>query len=560
MPGRVPLPSHRHTPDNRRSSQAVMIASCSLSNPPTLTSRAVNLHMRRVRVATRWMGVTSCLLLLHSAAFPARTLGGEEPTEPSVAVRLDVRDDAGNSVPFRFRIENSQGATVAPPGLPHWRGHVATGGPVLLKLPVGRYRYRIERGPEQGRASGEWHVTPDFDSDVTITLPTIKDLTSQGWYSADLHIHRPIADVPLLLAANDLDVGPVITWWNDQNAWDNRELPTQTIRTTPDLRWIDVMAGEDERGGGALLFFRLRKPLAISGLKREWPSSAVFLRQAAERSPSWIDIEKPFWRDVPLWLASGQVNSIGIAHNHMWWNGVLDNEAWGRARPAGRYPGPHGNSLWSHDIYFHALNCGVRLPPTAGSASGVLPNPVGYNRCYVHLDEPLTYDAWWRALAEGKVFVTNGPLLLVSCNGSLPGATLEGDSSELQVEVKGEVHSRDPIDRIEIIYNGRVVKTIPSDGAQVPTRFRSVVKLDRRGWLLVRAVADVKETYRFAASGPVWIALPTPDEAARAVGKDFFLDWATERRKELADSLAEGHRGEVLQFHDEAIRFWKSLD
>ena len=36
----------------------------------------------------------------------------------------------------------------------------------------------------------------------------------------------------------------------------------------------------------------------------------------------------------------------------------------------------HGVNLqvW---IYYHLLNCGLRVPPSAGSASGVLPNPVG---------------------------------------------------------------------------------------------------------------------------------------------------------------------------------------
>ena len=28
-----------------------------------------------------------------------------------------------------------------------------------------------------------------------------------------------------------------------------------------------------------------------------------------------IDIEKPFWWDVPAWAVSGQVDSIGIANN-----------------------------------------------------------------------------------------------------------------------------------------------------------------------------------------------------------------------------------------------------
>ena len=62
-------------------------------------------------------------------------------------------------------------------------------------------------------------------------------------------------------------------------------------------------------------------------------------------------------------------------------------------------------------IYFFRLNTGFRLPPSAGSASGVLPNPVGYNRVYVHCGEKLTWEGWFENLRKGRVVVTNGPMM-----------------------------------------------------------------------------------------------------------------------------------------------------
>jgi hypothetical protein len=64
-------------------------------------------------------------------------------------------------------------------------------------------------------------------------------------------------------------------------------------------------------------------------------------------------------------------------------SGVMTNEAWGRPRERRRLPDPQGNGHWTQEIYYHILNCGLRLLPSAGSASGVLPNPVGYDRVYV---------------------------------------------------------------------------------------------------------------------------------------------------------------------------------
>src|SRR5262249_12161775 len=198
----------------------------------------------------------------------------------------------------------------------------------------------------------------------------------------------------LLMQAADLHVAPVITWWNKQNEWAGKELPAQRLVRFDKDRCYHVLAGEDEREGGALLYFNLTKPLAIFEATREFPSPIEFLHEARKDVGAWVDIEKPFWWDVPLWLASGQVDSVGLANNHMCREQMYETEAWGRPRDTKRLEPPRGNGFWTQEIYYHILNCGVRLPPSAGSASGVLPNPVGYNRVYVYLGKSLFYEKW----------------------------------------------------------------------------------------------------------------------------------------------------------------------
>src|SRR5207247_9742735 len=112
--------------------------------------------------------------------------------------------------------------------------------------------------------------------------------------------------------------------------------------------------------------------------------------------------------------------------------------------------------------YYHVLNCGLRLPPSAGSASGVLPNPVGYDRVYVHLDGELSYEKWWGGLKAGRVFVSNGPLLRCRANGEWPGHVFKAQAGQpLNLEVTVAVESRDAVSSLEIIQNGRVIKTVP---------------------------------------------------------------------------------------------------
>ena len=71
-------------------------------------------------------------------------------------------------------------------------------------------------------------------------------------------------DVKLLMQAEDLYVAPVITWWNKRNLWQKRELPRDLLVKFDGSRFYHVMAGEDEREGGALMYFNLKQPLPIT--------------------------------------------------------------------------------------------------------------------------------------------------------------------------------------------------------------------------------------------------------------------------------------------------------
>src|SRR5437879_3848325 len=187
----------------------------------------------------------------------------------------------------------------------------------------------------------------------------------------------------------------------------------------------------------------------------------LLLRESRTHADVHVDVEKPFWWDVPVWLASGQIDTLGIANNHMCRSTVYPDEAWGKPRDIERLPVPRGNGYWTQEIYYHALNCGLRIAPSAGSASGVLPNPVGYNRVYVHIDGPPSYEKWFEGLRAGRTFVTNGPLLRVTANGRLPGHVFKAPD-EIDVELSGILEGRDRVEEVEIIRDGRVLQKIPS--------------------------------------------------------------------------------------------------
>ncbi len=481
-------------------------------------------------------------------------------TAEAATLTLKVNNEKGQPMPCRIHFLDKDQKLQRPKGLPFFQDHFVCPGRADLELSAGKYTFEIERGPEYERIDGEIELAENERRDVTLELKRIADLSASGWYAGELHIHRGVEEIPLLMQAEDLHVAPVITWWNKTNLWKDRRIPPSLLTHFDSKRFYHVMGGEDERKGGALLFFHLKKPLAITGSSWEYPSPMKFVAAARRQENVWIDIEKPFWWDVPVWLASGQVDSIGLANNHMCRSRMHENEAWGRPRDAKRLPAPRGNGYWTQEIYYHILNSGLRIPPSAGSASGVLPNPVGYNRVYVHTGENFTYESWWDGLKAGRSFVTNGPLLICKANGQLPGHIFQSDEGgELKIELDASLVTEDKVSSVEIIRNGKVVRRVPISGDGALDDL-GTLKFRESGWFLVRAIAENPRTFRFASTAPFYVEVGKTKRRISKQSTQFFLDWVDERINLVKKNVKDANqRKEVLSHHQSARKYWNAL-
>ncbi len=498
-----------------------------------------------------------CIIAVLLTAIAAGSPTARADDGETGVLRFVVNGSGGEPLACRIHLSDENGKPVQPPKLPFWHDHFVFHGTFEMELRVGRYRYAVERGPEYADSSGEVDVDANRTTLRRLTLKPIANMAAEGWWSGDLHVHRKPEDIELLMQAEDLNVAPVITWWNNRNLWADRDLPKQPLVRFDKNRYYHLMAGEDEREGGALMYFNLNLLLDITGASREYPSPMTFLRAARQQDPKvGIDIEKPFWWDVPIWLALGKVDSIGLANNHMCRSKMYESEAWGRPRDTRRLPAPLGNGYWTQEIYYHILNCGLRIPPSAGSASGVLPNPVGYNRVYVKVDGKFDYAKWWAGLKAGRSFVTNGPLLICQANGQLPGHVFRSDRA-LSLELEISLIHRDPVSAIQIIQNGEIVHTHSCQPQERNTTAKIRLPIGESGWFLVRAVADCPQTFRFASTAPFYVEIESKKSPISRRSAQFFVDWVNERmqRVKLTDQM---QREEVLRYHREALDFWQA--
>lgn len=484
-------------------------------------------------------------LLSCTAAFAAKK--GE------VEIRV-VDSKSGEPIAVRMHLKDQKQKPVKPPKSVFWHDHFVFDGSIKLELAPGNYTFELERGLEYKIRTGYFSIE-DKASDVKeLTMERFLDMTADGWYSGDLFLQRSAADVELLMKAEDLHVAPLIAWSGKLTPKSSETAPIRFDKN----QFYQLLAGRDERDGSGLLFVGLDEPLDLTKASKEHPSSIALLKQA-KKSRGMVFADRATCWDLPALVATGQLDAVLIAHADVQRDGAPSKDAPGKPRDSIRYPAPHGAGRWSQDIYYQLLNCGLRIAPAAGSGSGASPNPAGYNRVYVHCPGEPTWEKWWQGLKDGRVVVTNGPVMQPRVNGHVPGHVFsggqggQGDSLELSISLN--LSTREKIDYLEVVQNGKVVHEVRLDKWAEANGVLPPVKFTESGWMLVRAVTNNGQTYRYAASGPFYVEVgDTPRISKKAA--QFFYDWTVERARQLKfDDLAQ--RAEVIDLHRAARDFWQ---
>src|SRR5262249_30485569 len=157
-------------------------------------------------------------------------------TGPALAVSTSgkvsitvVDRDTGTRLPFRIHLKDAAGKPRRATGLPFWHDHFVCPGAMQAEFPAGKYTFEIERGPEYELHAGSFTITAGADAKIRVKLKRLVNMAEEHWWSGELHVHRPVSDIELLMRAEDLHVAPVITWWNNQNSWSRQKAPVNPL-------------------------------------------------------------------------------------------------------------------------------------------------------------------------------------------------------------------------------------------------------------------------------------------------------------------------------------------
>jgi len=214
---------------------------------------------------------------------------------------------------------------------------------------------------------------------------------------------------------------------------------------------------------------------------------------------------------------------------------------------------------WGFKTYYAFLNCGFRMRPTGGTAAGVHPVPAGFGRVYVHVEDDLTYEKWIKGLDAGHSFVTTGPMLLVEFNGKPAGTVFRGDDAKL-VRVTGSAESRLPLDRIEMVVNGDVVRTVrPANKETKSGGFTSAIDetlpLKNSSWVVVRCFERQPDgRIRFAHSAPIHCEIDGPVKPKRRE-VEYFIQRMQQELVRNRSVLA----AEELAEYEQALSIYREL-
>lgn len=398
--------------------------------------------------------------------------------------------------------------------------------PFTIDLPRGKYTLTGERGKEYLPLVKQFTLDKE-PLELTLEISRWIDMKSRGWYSGDTHIHHDLASIPNLILAEDINMAFPLTYWvttaDEDPIRGNRSKLAGPVK--PEVIKVDenhliyplnteyeiFSVGGKQHTLGAFLLIGHKTPLDVKA------PSVIPIAERVHREGGLIDLEKHSWPWSVAIVPTMKVDLFELANNHVW-RTEFGFPQW-TLSAAGDYmkleKDSRGFTEWGwidfgFQTYYALLNCGYRLQPTAGTAAGVHPVPLGFGRVYVYQPDGFSYEKWMKGLRAGQSFVTTGPMIDVTVNRihARPGHVFSDVKKGTQFEVNGVISSAAPLDRIELVVNGKVDHTIQGKSRQTElggyeTFFEDSVKIDGSSWLAVRCFEKhPSQRIRFAHTAP----------------------------------------------------------
>lgn len=508
----------------------------------------------------------------------------DDATGAALPCRVSLRDDGGRTHPLTAPVA---GAAVNY-DVVNWvnprsseRHTTLAAFPAEAALPPGDYELSVERGPAW---LAERRVFRVADADVTlaIRLRRLADPAAAGWYAGDTHLHRTVDDLRTVVLAEDLNLAFPLTYWVTRSDADpatgNRNgaaiPPPETIAVDRlHLIWprnteyeIFTVGGRPHTLG-ALFVLGHRQPLGLT--VPPWTPLVEAVRAAEPQAAFDTDkLDWPFAMLLPVIVPGALVE---LSNNHLWRTEFAFRDWQSRApaflRPpfGGRSGGERAWLDYTLGMYYALLDCGLRLPPSAGTASGVHPVPAGFGRVYVRCPDGLSVANWLAGLRAGRSFVSTGPIMEATVDRRDPGHVFavasRAAAAGATLPVAASIVSQEPLSFAEIVVNGVPTRLLepanePLPGGGYRSIFSSAARVDRSGWLAVRCFEQRPGgRIRFAHTAPWYVEVDGEPVRVPADRKAYLVGRMRDEIERSRDVLPVA----AIDEYRRALRFYERL-
>ncbi len=407
-----------------------------------------------------------------------------------------------------------------------------TPGSIAILVPSGELKVQATQGIGTSVVTTAETIRAGETSEIKLEIPApLWNPATDGWYSADLHSHLNYGG-PYLLTPEDIvldmqgemldlntpQLANLHTRFNDLEWWNWRKTTLPQIHFAQEVRshFLGHVAivGADSlfypwyNGPGYPVYSQIDLPnSAALQFARKHGGINSYVHPVANNNPFPADGEPT---GLPLELVPdallGDVDTLEIAC--LWSDEIGTSEVW-----------------------YRLLNLGLKITPSAGSDT--MQNlyrtmPIGSTRVYAKPDGPMNLQKFLTAVKKGKSFVTNGPLMKFTAGNKEAGDVITA-TNDPQIDWKIEAFSPIPVEKIEIVVNGKVAWS--GTGFNGKQTFRGKINAPNGGWIAARIYGGATkppfaDSYPFAHSAPIWFnKIGSSDAASAKTSAQDLLRW-----------------------------------
>ncbi len=512
---------------------------------------------------------------------------GKHYLRPMGRLSLRVLDSSGQPTPVRIFVSGEDGRAYAPDNAwmhaddnfvrseRRFEAHYFhTSGKAEMTVPAGRVDVEIVKGFEYRVEKKTVHVAADQTANLTVELRSLSlpQPTDSQWVGGDVHVHMNYGgayrNTPEHLvaqaAAENLSIVEDLIVNKEQRIPDIAYFsPKEDAASTASTL---LLHGQEFHTSywGHLGLLNLTQHFLIPGYAAYPNTAAANLFPAnanvadmAREQHALVGYVHPYdtfpdpakdatlTHELPVDVALGKVDYIEVL-------GFSDHKS-------------------TAAVWYRLLNCGFRLPAAAGTDAmanfAALRGPVGLNRVYAEVPKgSLNIESWLSSLKQGRTFATNGALLGFTLGGRSVGGELRLPAGENKVKFSAWLRSIVPIDHLEVICNGHVVRELKLSGDSESDDVEDAMTLSQSGWCLLRAWSEkaehpVLDAYPYATTSPVYVTV-AGSAANAAEDAAYFVAWIDRMLRDAKSSQGwntQAEKASVLKLLEQARAVYVGL-